>query len=169
MLKFLKPNGEKIAITIFAYFIFYLLDYLVLSQAEIFYTPESAEEMGYFPSGFWIIRTVMEILTFYIIACCAFWIANYEKFRPSGELTKDSLLKYLKSNKINVMTMVFGYSVFGILSVLTYSPLVEFYSTSAESTLPDPFMFTTIRALFDLAVFYLVGVFTHWLLYPKKN
>ncbi|MBI2543488.1 MAG: hypothetical protein HYW24_04870 [Candidatus Aenigmarchaeota archaeon] len=174
---FLKPNKEKFLITVSSFFIFYILDILVLSPAEVILTPEVTDIIFNAPISFWILRLLQELVTFYLLASFTFWFLNLkiiQKFKPSN---RKSFLGWMKPNKINLILMLTGYAIFYITDTLIYAPLFSFYimpymtldAAILTELVNTPLSLMFIRLGFDLVVFYLIAFFSSWLVYRKDK
>lgn len=81
IIDFLKPNNEKVIITIFSYGLFYVIDFIARGPAEAFYSPKIYQQILSAPYTFWILRSLQEIFTFYIIASFAYWLLNLKSYK----------------------------------------------------------------------------------------
>ncbi|MBI2029886.1 hypothetical protein HYT02_05705 [Candidatus Gottesmanbacteria bacterium] len=162
---FLKPNLEKILVLIFIYFIFYLLDYLVLSQVEFFYIPETVTEIISLPSSFWVLRTLSEILSFYLIACVALWTIDSKKLKFSKKL--NSIKEYLKPNRVHLITVIIGYFIMRMVDIFLYGPLISYYIPITEGAM-ESFVVTFVHIFVELTTFYIAAAFALWIRYHKN-
>ncbi len=81
IIDFLKPNNEKVIITIFSYGLFYVFDTILRGPVEVFYTPNIYQQFLSAPYTFWIFRFLQEIIAFYIIASFFYWFLNLKSYK----------------------------------------------------------------------------------------
>lgn len=167
MKDFFKPNGQKAIITLASYAVFYILDQLLLTPAENVYLPETVKQIYSVSSLFWVFRFFQEIITFYSIACFAYWYITLDR---KNKTMGKGFWSYLKPNKINLLLMLTGYAIFYISNALLYIPINDLFLPPSDTTEAFPLALIFIRLFFDLATFYVIGSFAHWMVeYLKKG
>ncbi len=167
MKEFFKINEQKILVTLVSYAVFYILDQMLLTPVEKIYLPEIVSQLATVSSLFWVLRFFQEIITFYAIACFAYWYITSDR---KNKIMEKGFFYYLIPNRINLIVMLGGYAIFYIFNALLYIPINDLFMPPTEIPTTFPLTLILVRLFFDLATFYIIGSFAHWLIvYFKKG